>query len=530
MQRLLVAMFLALSVISPTLGADPLRTVAEKTDYKATSRYADVVAFCDDLAKQSPTVKVSTFGTSHEGRKLPLLVLADPTVSSAAEAEKAGKLVVLVFANIHAGEVDGKEAVLALARDLTAEKGHPLLKDLVILIVPIFNADGNEPIAKTNRTEQHGPEGGVGIRENLQGFDLNRDFVKLESPEVRALVKLINTWDPAIVIDCHTTNGSKHRFTLTHDGPRYPTTDGVLPEWVRGKMLPEVGLRVKKATGFDTGPYGNFNAARTKWETYPATPRFGVQYVALRGRIGILSESYSYASFEDRVRASYAFVKACLEVAAEKKAEVRQVIDQPVSEKGRPDMIPVRTKVEAFPGKRTILGFEEEQKDGKRVTTDRPKDYALDDVSRVVATEVIKRPATAYLIPADQEAAIKVLRLHGIKVEELREDIELEVEVYKIQSTETAARAFQSHQTRRVEAARRTETRRVPAKTVVVRTTQPLGSLAAYLLEPHSEDGLTTWNFFDKDLGVGKDFPVLRLSKAVPLTVGPPAPGRADDE
>src|SRR5439155_16560101 len=137
--------------------------------YQATSRHADVVAFCDELAKRSPLVKVSTFGTSHEGRKLPLVVVADPPVSTPEEAAKSGKLIVLAFANIHAGEVDGKEALLALARDLTAEKGHPLLKDLVILFVPILNADGNERIDPKNRTAQAGRADGVGIRANAQG-------------------------------------------------------------------------------------------------------------------------------------------------------------------------------------------------------------------------------------------------------------------------------------------------------------------------------------------------------------------------
>src|SRR5262249_31788763 len=153
-----------------------------------------VVAFCDALATRSPLVHQETFGTTVEGRKLPLLVIADPPVASPQEAADSGKLVVLAFANIHAGEVDGKEALLALARDLTAEKGHPLLKDLVILVVPILNADGNEKLGTKNRPGQNGPTE-AGIRENVQGFDLNRDFVKLETPEVRALVKLLNTWD-----------------------------------------------------------------------------------------------------------------------------------------------------------------------------------------------------------------------------------------------------------------------------------------------------------------------------------------------
>ena len=152
-----------------------------------------------------PTAKLDYFGTSHEGRKLPLLILSDPPVATAEEATKAGKLVVMAFANIHAGEVDGKEALLALARDLTDKKGHPLLKDLVILLVPILNADGNEKIDPKNRPGENGPADGAGTRANAQGLDLNRDFVKLESPEVRALVEALQ----------HVGPGARHR--LPHD-------------------------------------------------------------------------------------------------------------------------------------------------------------------------------------------------------------------------------------------------------------------------------------------------------------------------
>jgi len=217
------------------------QTVAEQTDYRATSRHADVLSFCDELVKKSPSVRRIDIGKSGEGRVLPMLVLADPPIATPEEARKSGKLVVLAFANIHAGEVDGKEAVLMLARDIATGSEKTLLKDLVILIVPILNADGNEKIDKANRAEQNGPPDGVGIRANAAGYDLNRDFVKLETPEVRALAGVVNRWDPAIVVDMHTTNGSHHRYTLTYDGPRHPAADPDLIVAVRDKWLPEIG-------------------------------------------------------------------------------------------------------------------------------------------------------------------------------------------------------------------------------------------------------------------------------------------------
>jgi dipeptidyl-peptidase 4 len=499
---------------APFAPAQSLQTVAEKSEYKATSRYADVIAFCEALAARGPTAKLDYFGASHEGRKLPLLVLSDPPIVSPEEAKKSGKPVVMAFANIHAGEVDGKEALLALARDLTEMKDRSLLKDLVILLVPILNADGNERIDPKNRPGDNGPSAGAGTRANAQGLDLNRDFVKLESPEIRALVRLFNRWDPALVVDCHTTNGSKHRYTLTYDGPRYPATDTPQAEWANTALFPVVTRKVKAATGFDIAPYGNFNRERTKWESYPATPRYGVQYFALRGRIGVLSESYSYASFKNRVAVSHAFVTSCLETAAAKRAELTAAVGEVVSPR-----VTLRTRTESFPESISVRGFEEIEKNGKRVATDKPKEYHLDFVARVVPTETTTQPY-AYLIPEKYRAAVETLQRHGIKVEELREDIDLPVECFTVSSVETREGGFpKRYVTTDLAGKWNTATRRLPAGTFVVRTPER-APLAASLLEPRSEDGLATWGFFNNDLRSGGEFPVLRLPKLSPLTLG----------
>ncbi|MBY0514567.1 MAG: DPP IV N-terminal domain-containing protein, partial [Gemmataceae bacterium] len=410
----------------------------------------------------------------------------------------------------------------ALARDLTSETGHQLLKDLVIVLVPILNADGNEKLGPGEKTRpgQNGPAE-AGTRENAQGLDLNRDFVKLESPEVRALVKLVNNWDPAVVVDCHTTNGSKHRYTLTYDGPRYPFGQSQLTSWSSDTFLRDVRERVKADAGYDTAPYGNFSADRTKWETYPAGPRFGVQYFSLCGRIGVLSESYTYAPFKDRVKASYSFVKSCFEVAAARKDEVRKVTHR---DPPWPASIPVRTKTVAHQSKLAVAGFEEVEQNGRKVATDRPKEYRLDFVSDVRPEVMVDRPLGGYLIPAEFTAAIDTIRRHGIKVEELLEDIELPVEAYQVRAVDAQARPFQNHKLVRVDVSRRAERRMVPAGTALVRTTQPLGTLAAYLLEPESEDGLVTWNYFDDALVPGKDFPVLRLPRERAVVTGAPRP------
>jgi dipeptidyl-peptidase-4 len=492
------------------------RTVAETSEYQATSRHGDVVDFCERLSKFSPLARLSALGKSGEGRKLPLLIVADPPVSTPEEAARSGKLVVLALANIHAGEVDGKEALLMLARDLVTAKEKPLLKDLIVVFAPIFNADGNEKIARENRRDQNGPARGVGIRANAAGLDLNRDYVKLASPEVRALVRFFRKWDPAVFIDCHTTNGSRHRYTITYEGPVCPAGDGKIISLVRDDMLPEISRRLEKSSGYKSFFYGNFSRDRSRWETVPAIPRYGTHYAGLRNRIGILSESYSYAPFRARVLATRAFVRTILEYTAEHKQKLQSLL----REARKPaESIALRHRMKPLPARTTVLGYEERDKDG------RPKDYVVEYLGVAESTFSVRRPY-AYLLPASCGKVVENLQRHGIAVDELREDIELDLEIYKIDKI-TKGAFYEKRQLLDVEATPRKKSRRIAAGTMVVRTAQALGTLAAYLLEPRAEDGLCAWSYFD-NLREGGDYPVLRLPKETSLLTAPARPLRED--
>jgi len=191
------------------------QTVAEATEYKATSRYADVMNFVRELQKQSPLIRVETLCRSTEGRDVPLLIIGSPVPVSPLEPRNSKKAVIYIQANIHAGEVEGKEASLMVARDILQQVKPPYLDKLAILICPIFNADGNEKINPANRRQQPGPEQGVGVRPNGQNLDLNRDSMKLESPELQGLLKnVLNRWDPLLLVDCHTTDGADRKSVV----------------------------------------------------------------------------------------------------------------------------------------------------------------------------------------------------------------------------------------------------------------------------------------------------------------------------
>ncbi len=497
--------------------AAPLLTTAERTDYQATARHEEVLSFCEELGRRSPHVRLEYFGTTHAGRKLPVLVLGNPP--PAGRTPDDARWVALVVANIHGGEVDGKEAVLALARDWTIPRPHPLLRHLIVLVVPNLNADGNDQFGRNNRPGQNGPAL-VGTRANAQGYDLNRDFTKLDSPEIRALVDLIRRWQPEILIDCHTTNGSRHRYVLTYDGPRYPDTDAPLSRWARAELFPAVERRFQERTGWAIAPYGNFSPDRRRWLTYPALPRYGVQYYSLRGGLSILSESYSYAPFRDRVRATAAFVTCCLEVIVEKREPLKDILKAPPRDEA---CVVLRTEAAAL-GRRTIRGYAEREEAGRRIPTDEPRDYEIEELSGVRPRETVRRPAVGYALPAGCDAIAATLRRHGIIVQELCEDIDVTAEVYRLKAVRVAAQAYQGRKMAEVEVESAVAVRRLLAGSWFVPADQPLGRLAAYLLEPRSEDGLAAWGLFNDHLQPGGEYPVLRIRHAPPLLVREPSP------
>ncbi len=534
----------AIITISPSALAgdapNALLTVAERSGFKATARHAEVVALLDRIAAASPLVNRTSLGRSGEGREIPAVLIADPPLTTPAEAAKQirehNKLAVMAIGNIHGGEVCGKEALVMFARELAMTESHPLLNDLIIILAPIYNTDGNEQFGKDNRRGQNGPEEGMGRRPNAAGLDLNRDFIKLEAPETQALVRFINAWDPSVFIDTHTTNGSYHRYIITYEGPKTPAGNERLIEFTRDTMFPAITRLSNEKYGVPTYFYGNFNREHTRWTTYEAAARYGTSYIGLRNRISILSEAYSYATYEQRVLGTRDFIKACFEYAAAHKARIRKLlagIDSETSAAGRnprdDDMVTLRSRIAVGPVKVSVAGEVEKtaakltdvdpnpHRRRRTVSTGIPKDYEVELWNRFEAVHAVCRPY-AYLIPGEQTTVIETLRRHGVRFEELEDETQMSVEVYRVDTIAYAEREFQKHRVATVEATPRAETRRMPAGTIVVRTGQPLGNLIVYLLEPECEDGLTTWNFFDGHLEIGKDFPILR----VPEPVEPP--------
>jgi hypothetical protein len=497
---------------------EPL-TRAEATNYQETSRHADVMRFVAALERRAePRLSVTSFGTSPEGRDLPLLVLSAQGIKTPEQALRASLPVVLVINGIHAGEVEGKEASLMLARDLLSGPGGALLEHMVLLIVPLFNPDGNDRIDPANRKldiarfeGQLGPLSGVGTRVNASGINLNRDYMKQEAAEMRLLqAHVCQAWQPHLTIDCHATNGSVHRFALTYDIPHTIESGRAAPIlFMREQLLPPVTRRLKRRTGLDTFYYGNFvtdeGGAGSGWMTYTHHPRFGSNYRGLTNRLDLLLETYSYLRFEERVFTTYEFLAEILRFVSERERDVIQVVE---SSQRPPDRVAVRYRLEAFDAPVEILTREPRTLDGQ------PVSVTIPHFARFVGTEVVERP-WAYAVP---EAVALHLRRHGLVVEQLAQDRVAAVEIARVEAarSEGSRKILEAAVSgeKELQADYRSETRVLAAGAYLVPTKQPLGAIAVYLCEARSDDGIVACGIVPEP-APGAEFPVWRVVEAV---------------
>lgn len=538
-----------------------LLTRAEATNYQETSRHADVLEFCSKLAARTPLVRQVSLGKSGEGQDMAALIVSGRDAFDPARARKQKKPVVMVEANIHAGEVEGKEMCLALARDLTLTRlGAKILDRICLVIIPDFNPDGNDRISPKNRAlnlaaleGQVNPPGGVGTRYTGEGWNLNRDNMKQEAIETRNLAAFYQKWWPELFIDCHTTDGSLHRYDLTFD-----TSHGnhqlflPLREYNR-RMCEKVAAAVEKH-GFKSQWYGNFireEEPSSGWQTYPALPRFGSHYRGLIGRLDVLLETYSYIDFERRCGAIRAWLLELFRFAArhaEKLIAVTSAEEERIIARGSsPDP---REKVGinfgvarrdeggalafdypayALDGDELVIeSFDEESLKARKYPGDKKKKYRVPHRRSFLPVLEVSTPKF-YLAPASLAARLSG---HGISFSSLSSETELEVESYRILhqertfSPDVAAavpppgeaevplsakpppKRFETVLTVRAEAARRS----FPAGTLVVPTAQRAGTLAVYLLEPSSDDGFARWQFLDP-LETAEYYPIHRAAE-----------------
>jgi hypothetical protein len=494
-----------------------LKTTPERTNFTETSRYDDVFAFLRSVAQASNLVHVTSFGYSFEGRPLPLAVVGRVTDARPETVKASGKLRIYIQANVHAGEVEGKESVQALVRDIAMGKYAPWLDSMVLLIGPNYNADGNERVSLTNRGPQHGPIGGMGTRANAQNLNINRDYMKLETPEARSMVKLLNDYDPHIMMDLHTTDGSRHAYHLTYEVPNNPAVEAGIAQLSQKDWMPAVTQAIRSKYKWEFHSYGNVSGQSTPrvWSTVEDLPRYSHNYWGIRNRFGILSETYSYLTFQDRIITDTRFLEEVLNFAHTNAARIRKATEDADKLSIIGQQLSLSSKLKRSPQMVEILMGETEDEvnpySGRFML--RRKDVRTPEMMWEEASfesTGAERVPSAYYLPAELRTVVERLQTHGIRMERVAQATPVQLEEFQIESTQVAAQAFENHRERTTTGKWVASDKAVPSGAFRVPMNQPLARLAFYLIEPRSNDGLATWNFLDDALRDPKVYPILR--------------------
>lgn len=483
-------------------------TAAELSNFERTSTFAEVVSVLDALDSRTELMHRESLLLTREGRDVPIVVLADPPVVSPEQAQATGKPIVYIQGNIHGGEVEGKEASLIAMRDILFGDKQHLLDNQILIFVPIYNADGNDDMAEDNRPNQEFSPLLAGVR-HAHGYDLNRDGMIAEAEETQALyARVIQRWDPDLLVDLHTTNGTWHGYSLTY-APSYHTAgDPATSDYTSEVMLPAIQNSVKEKFDLDFGWYGGYNYRDwppTELRTFHHAPRYITNHMALRNRMAILSETFSHDRFYKRVHAANAFVEEILEYTNDNGYEIRRInreADERVAaesigqSKGVSfDMVPREESIDLL----TYSYIAYIKDDGTQDFVRSSELVVIEDVANYNAFSPNKMATvpSAYIFSSAFAGLAEKLQQHGIWVETLEADASFNGEVYIINEITKQNYVQNGHRNSLLAGEFQNETRSFSRGDFIVSMNDRLANLIFYLLEPESDDSLAFWNLFD---------------------------------
>ncbi len=517
--KLLITLFFSVLFFNPIFSQeiripDALFTRPEKTNYEETSLHRDVMDFVITLCEGSKLATFEIIGSSKEGRKIPLVIMADPPVATPREAKNSGKPIIYIQGNIHAGEVEGKEASMELMREIAFGTKRELLSNQILLFGPIYNADGNDSLGLNNRRSQAGSPKMAGIRYSGEGYDLNRDGLKAEALETKAMLKnVMLRWDPMLFIDLHTTNGSWHGYSLTYAPGNLTAGHPGTTNYLMDTLFPSVTQTVKDRSGLDMYLYGNFRDYPPEiFSPTPYMPRFLTNSMALKNKYSILVETFAHDRFEKRILSSKMFIQSVLEFTNLRGGEMMTNLERSVKEtiaeiqQNAGDMKKgVSFRAEQLGEPTDLLVYEMEeytndegkkrmQKTGKRVWI--PGVKIMHRFEPVILSTVPR----GYLFPPELSNVAEKLQEHGVLVEQLDRATTFKGEEFIITGYKKAEREYQKHNLVTMEGEFQDAVRKMPKGSYFVDLAQPMAYLVFYMLEPEADDGLVVWNFFDNYL------------------------------
>ena len=489
------------------------RTRAEQSNFHATANYDETMRYLRQLEGGSDWVRVVSFGTTGQGRDLPMLIVSRDRAFTPEAARATGKAVVLIQNGIHAGEIEGKDASLALVRDLTVlRRQSRLLDHAILLVVPMFSADAHERRSAFNRINQNGPDE-MGWRYTPVGLNLNRDYLKAETPEMRALISRVFTrWWPDVLVDNHTTDGADYRYDVGYSFNYGPEAPAPAAAWLKrafeGRVIPALA-----ALGHEPAPYFDFDVAGNPAQGaryLEAEPRYSTGYASIQCRPGILVETHSLKSYEVRVRATYDLLVALLAELNARPAELKRAVAESESLVAVRAYAPAdrrRVSLDSEPGPRaTPFPFKGYRRievasdiTGAKVTRflPAPLDTVIPYRRDLESTLDVTEPP-GYLVPREWTTVADHLQLHGVRFQRLSASWSDTVEVPHVLAWRESTGTFEGHHVTYVTSARlERRWRTYRPGDLWVPCDQPRALVAMHLLEAQAPDGLMFWNAFD---------------------------------
>ncbi|MDP9014978.1 MAG: M14 family metallopeptidase [Pseudomonadota bacterium] len=488
-----------------------LKTVAEQSKFQRTGRYEEVERLCAAYERAwRDAVRCTQFGRTPEGRPMFVLTVSRSGALTAEQARKRNLPVMLMQGGIHAGEIDGKDAGFLALRELLNDRASAgALKSFVLVFVPVFNVDGHERFAHWNRPNQVGPEE-MGWRATAQRFNLNRDYVKADTPEMQAMLRLLGAWDPVLYVDMHVTDGAEFQHDISNTlEPRYagdpelhPAGDALVKE-LNGQIEAMGSMPLDFYPSFidDDNPASGFAAG-------PPLPRFSNGYWSLHNRFALLVETHSWKDYPTRVRVTRNVIVTLAHMMATEGAGWRtqqHEADQRAQRLGGQE---VALDFDNAPHITTIdfRGYaysrEPSAISGSLVTrydTTKPEVWHLPFKDIVVPKTSVKTPTGGYIVPASDAAWMsEKLTLHGIRFDRLTKPrTDTQLETFRATKVNYSKAPFEGHTTMTFEGKWQAERRALPAGSLFVPIAQPGARVLVALLEPQAPDSFAAWGFFN---------------------------------
>ena len=502
-----VALVLACGLTMPA-QVQQLQTPAERVNFQQRGTlYEPMMQFIYELASRTDLMNVQKLTQTILGRDVVLTILSDPPIHAPADITDPGKPIVLIVNNVHGGEYAGKDAALILMRDLTLGELKPLLKQAVVLFVPTINPDGAEVYRRTNE----------------QDFDLNRDYIKLESQEIQALVtRVLNVWHPDIHVDTH--HGGAVPYTLTYQTCLNPTCDQGLVDLGNKVIIPRIQNALRKEN-YDGHVYSGPGRLEGQegWTPTSCEPRKQHTYSGLSNMVGFLFETPGGTHrltnngtevvpipqaerYRHQVRGQYLAQREVIRFAAEEAATLHKTINQAKKnaiELGGNDSDNDQIILEYKQGSKGNEEFWRVRRNPPGAAQDQPPQ--IDKVTQPIFTSFTSTRTTTrpwgYLLPPNLATIMPLLLEHEIAVIKTSEPLEVDAEVYYATSLRTKE-YFQGHYLKEAKVVKKTEKLKLPAGSFFIPSGQPKSNLISYILEPETDDNMVTWNYLDNYLRI----------------------------